>query len=330
MCELKWKLEDLSQAAKSVSASRRTDIPAFYGDWFSHRLAAGFAEYIPSGPPRRCRCSLRPADVTYFDFWTKNPRPFFPVLRRVLEIGYPVFWNVTVTGLGGTPVESHVPPADRVVASIRELAEMVPPSAILWRYDPVFVSDQYGEDYHVETFTRLAGELAGHVDRRIAISFLGSCYERRVQADLRRYESETGDEVGVVPLDRQVDLAGRLRDCAAAAGLELTLCCSPELRQATGYPGTGCNSFEWARRVYPALEKARDLKLKPTRPGCLCSEEIDIGCYDTCIHGCRYSYGSRSYETARANYQRHNPQDACLISGGSAAEAESAQSLPIV
>ena len=267
----------------------------------------------------------------YFDYWTKNPRPFFPVLRRVLEIGYPMLWNVTVTGLGGTPVEPHVPLADRVVVSIRELAEMVPPNAILWRFDPVFVSEQYGEDYHVETFNRLAGELAGHVDHRIAVSFLGACYERRVQADLRRYKSETGDQVGVVPLNQQVNLAGKLHRIAEAAGFQLTLCCSPELREATGYPGTGCNAFEWARRVYPELEKARDLKLKPTRPGCLCSEEIDIGCYDTCVHGCRYSYGSRSYEAALANYQRHDPQDACLIPGGLAAgKASATRSLPIV
>lgn len=331
MCELIWKLENLSQAAKSISASRRTDIPAFYPEWFGHRLAAGFAEYIPSGPPRRCRCSLRPEDVTHFDFWTKNPRPFFPALRQVLEIGYPVLWNVTVTGLGGTPVEPHVPPAERVIEGIRELATIVPTSAILWRFDPVFVSAIYGEDHHVEMFRRLAGELAGHVDRRIAISFLGSCYERRVQADLRRYESETGDEVGVVPLNQQVDLAGKLHDIALAAGLELTLCCSPDLRQATGYPGTGCNSFAWARTVYPVLDKVKDLKPKPTRPGCLCSDEIDIGVYDTCVHGCRYSYGSSSYEAARANYHRHDPQDACLIPGGSAAgKASAARSLPIV
>ncbi len=330
MSEMNWKLENLTPTAKSISASRRTDIPAFYGEWFSHRLEAGFADYIPSGPPRRCRCSMRPENVTHFDFWTKNPRPFFPVLRRVLEIGYPVLWNVTVTGLGGTPVEPHVPPADRVVASVRELAGMVPPSAILWRFDPVFVSDQYGEDYHVETFTRLAGELAGHVDR-IAISFLGSCYARRVQADLRRYEDETGDEVGVVPLDQQVDLAGRLRDIAQAAGLTLTLCCSPELQEETGYPATGCNSFAWARRVYPMLEKVAALKPKPTREGCACDDERDIGVYDSCTHGCRYSYGSSSYEVALANYRRHDPQDACLIPGGLAAGTTSAaRSLPIV
>ncbi len=327
---MNWKVENLCPTAKSVSASRRTDIPAFYGDWFSHRLTAGFVEYIPAGPARRCRCSLRPADVTHFAFWTKNPRPFVPALRRVLTIGYPVLWNVTITGLGGTPVEPHVPSADRVVASIQELAEMVPPSAILWRYDPVFLSAQYGEDYHIETFSRLAGELTGHVDR-IAVSFLGSCYARRVQQNLRHYESESGDRVRVMLLAQQVDLAGRLNDIAAAAGLQLTLCCSPELQQTTGYPATGCNSFAWARRVYPELEKAEALKPKPTREGCECNDERDIGVYDTCVHGCRYSYGSSSYEAARANHHRHDPNDACLIPAGSAAGAASAaRSLPIV
>jgi hypothetical protein len=265
--------------------------------------------------------------VTHFVFWTKNPEPFFPVLRQVLEIGYPVLWNVTVTGLGGTPVEQQVPTLDRVVASIRELAKMVPPEAITWRYDPVFVSQLYGEDHHVETFTRLAGELAGQMDR-ISISFLGACYPRRVQPDLRRYEGETGDRVGVVPPDQQVELTTRLHSVAAAAGLELTLCCSPELQQATGYASTGCNSFGWATRVYPMLQKARALRNRPTRTGCLCSQESDIGCYDTCIHGCRYCYGSVSRDAALPNYRKHDPRDPCIIPCGGA--AASGLSLAIV
>jgi hypothetical protein len=72
-----WKVEKLSSTAKAISASRRNDIPAFYGEWFAHRLAAGFVEYIPSGPPRRCRCSLRPEDAvraSFFPRWDRARR----------------------------------------------------------------------------------------------------------------------------------------------------------------------------------------------------------------------------------------------------------------
>jgi hypothetical protein len=326
-----WAVEKLSKTANSVGFSRRTDGPAFYPTWFSNRLDAGYADYMTAWSRQRYRCSLLPENVTHFVFWTKNPTPFLPVLEKVLEIGFPVLWHCTVTGLGGTPVEPHVPSAKAVVASVRKLSQMVPPSAIMWRYDPIVVSDLHGQDFHVETFTHLAGELAGHVDR-IAVSFLGSCYARQVQPDLKRYEDETGDQVGVVPIAQQVDLASKLHGIAQAAGLQLTLCCSPELQKETGYAATGCNSFSWARRVYPALEKAKLLKSKPTREGCECDDERDIGVFDSCIHGCRYSYGSKSYADALANFKKHDPLGPCIIPADSSPAARPADNieLPII
>ena len=304
-----WTVENLSPQATCVSISRRTAVPAFYGEWFKNRLAAGYAEYIPKGPPRRCHCSLSPADVIYFVYWTKNPAPFLPVLAEVLEIGFPVLWNVTITGLAGTIVEPHVPSVNAVVASVRQLSKMVLPSAIMWRYDPVFMSALYGQDFHVETFSRLAGELAGHVDR-IAVSFVDLS---RAGSDARRYQNETKDHLESVPLTKQVDLVGQLHDVGAAVGLELTLCGSEELQQATGNPASGCNSLKWASRVYPELHNAPALKNRPNREGCCCVAEKDIGCYSTCRHGCGYCYGNISYEKAAENFQRHDPLGPCII-----------------
>ena len=138
--------------------------------------------------------------------------------------------------------------------------------------------------------------------------------------------------MAVVPLAQQVDLVGELHGIAKAVGLELTLCCSPELQQETGYPATGCNSFSWARRVYPMLEKAKVLKPKPTREGCACDDERDIGVYDTCVHGCRYSYGSSSYADALANFKKHDPLGPCIIPAdpSPAAQAEGNSGLPII
>ena len=306
-----WRVDNLDPEAVGVSASRRTDIPALFSEWFGRRLEQGFAEYIPLGPPRRIRRSLRPEDVTHFNFWTKWPRPFFHVLERVLEAEYPVLWNVTVTGLGSTQVEPHVPATGKVVASIVELSRMVPPSAILWRYDPIFVSAHYGRRHHRETFGRLVEALAGHVDR-VAVSFV-TRYKRQVEPDLQAYQQASGDTLQTLPLPEQVELAIELREVAAAAGIPLTLCCSPDVRQAAGCPRSGCNSFDWVRRVYPALEQHRRLKDRPCRPDCGCSAEVDIGVYDTCVLGCRYSYGSRDLSTARRSFALHDPGAPCLI-----------------
>jgi hypothetical protein len=306
-----WTADGLSPSAVGVSASRRTDIPALFARWFGRRLEEGFAEYIPLGPPRTVRRSLRPEDVTHFTFWTKWPRPFFPVLERVLEVGYPVLWNVTMTGLGGTPVEPHVPPTKKAVASVLELSRLVSPAAILWRYDPIFVSEHYDQKHHRDTFTRLVESLSGHVDR-VAVSFVTS-YRRQVEPDLRAYERESGDVFESIPLDAKIELATELREVALEAGLPFTLCCSPDLRQALGCPRSGCNRFDWARRVYPVLERHPHLKDRPTRADCACSQEVDIGVYDTCVLGCRYSYGSCNEPKARANFSRHDPEAPCLV-----------------
>jgi hypothetical protein len=308
---MEWSVEKLSPGAVGVSASRRTDIPALFSRWFGRRLEEGFAEYVPLGPPRRVRRSLRPEDVTHFNFWTKWPRPFFPVLDRVLEIGYPVLWNVTVTGLGGTEVEPHVPSAARVVASISELSRRVSPSAIVWRYDPIFVSAHYGRAHHREIFRRLAAALAGQVDR-VAVSFV-TLYKRQVEPDLRAYEQGSGDRLETLALEAQIELGEELRGIAREAGLPLTVCCNPELRRAIGGSRSGCNSFDWARRAYPDLERHPRLKDRPTRGDCGCSLEVDIGVYDTCVLGCRYSYASCNLDKARRNFVRHDPKAACLI-----------------
>lgn len=306
-----WSIRNLKPTAAGVSASRRTDIPAFFGRWFARRLEEGFADYIPAGPPRRVRRSLRPEDVTHFNFWTKWPRPFFPVLDKVLAMGFPVLWNVTITGLGGTDVEPCVPATKRAVESLLELSRIVPAEAILWRYDPVFISERYPAGYHARTFANLAEQLQGKVDR-VACSFVTE-YGRRVKPDLKRYQVETSDRVPNPALAEKAEIMGLLREISEAAGIPFTLCCQPELQKSLGCASAGCNSWKWACRVYPELKSHKPLKDQPCREGCACSKEIDIGCYDTCVLGCRYSYGSCNAVLASENLRRHDPKSACII-----------------
>lgn len=306
-----WAADRLEPSAVGVSASRRTDLPALFGEWFARRLAAGFVEFSPAGPARLVQRSLRPEHVTHFNFWSKWPRPFFRTLDRVLEAGYPVLWNLTITGLGGSAMEPGVPATEKAVAAAIELSQRVPPAAIQWRYDPVLLSERYDEAHHLRTFARLVEQLAGRVDR-VATSFV-ELYRHRVKPDLAEYQRETGDSLRTPSLAQRLDLAGRLREIAEGAGIPFTLCCQAELRKALGCERSGCNSWAWARRVYPQLAGRRPLKRRPTRADCACSEEIDIGVYDTCTLGCRYSYGSATLARARRNFARHDPESPCLI-----------------
>jgi hypothetical protein len=307
---MEWKVDQLKPNAVGVSASRRTEIPGLFARWFEHRLEEGWAEYVPAGPPRRVRKSIAPADVTHFTFWSRWPRPFFRALERVLRIGYPVLWNVTITGLGRTAVEPYSPATEKAVAALLDLSRIVPPAAIQWRYDPLFLSKHFDARHHVRTFTALAEALRGRVDR-VTTSAV-QIYGRRVAPDLRAYERESGDRLETSPAALE-DLMGRLRDIATAAGIPFTLCCTPDLRTTLGAEPAGCNAWSWATRVYPALLRHRPLPTRPGRPDCACSEEFDIGVYDTCTFGCRYSYGSCNLARARANFARHDPEAGCIV-----------------
>lgn len=298
-----WSARRLAPTAVGVSASRRTDVPALFGRWFEERLGRGWAEYRPAGPPRTVRVSLEPEDVTHFNFWTRWPRPFLGPLERVLKLGFPVLFNVTVTGLGRTEVEPFVPRADRAVRAVKELSTLVPAAAIQWRYDPVFLSARYGADHHVKTFRRLATQLVGSVGR-VTISFV-EVYSRRVAPDLRAYERETKDRIMSPSLDEKVEIAGRLREIATELGLTFTVCCDGDVRRRLRCSRAGCNHFGWASEVYPELLLREPLPKAPKRPDCGCSREVDIGAYDTCVLGCRYSYGSCSLARARSRHRHH-------------------------
>lgn len=305
-----WRVGALLPEAKAISVSRRTDVPAFFTSWFLQRLEEGFAEYLPPRSGRK-RISLAPEMVTHIDVWTKWPKPFTRALDRLQELGYPVLFNVTLTGLGGTPVEPRVPAPPRVLEAIQELSERLSPTAIQWRFDPIFVSERYPVERHLRMFGELAGALGGHVDR-VATSFIER-YSQQVEPDLRAYEVASGDRLLSLSEAEKLDLLARMQEIAAAAGIPLVLCCQPDLQRASGLPRSGCNSWAWALRAYPELQAFRRLRARATRKGCACSEETDIGFYDTCPFGCRYCYASRNHDVARTRQRRHDPSAPAIL-----------------
>jgi len=122
-----------------ISASRRTDIPAFYSEWLGRRLAAGFCTVPnPFNARQIARVSLRAEDVQAFVFWTRHARPIFPLLPTLERRGTPFYFQYTITGYG-RPVERRVPPTPVAIATFRELAARLPPGAVVWRYDPILV-----------------------------------------------------------------------------------------------------------------------------------------------------------------------------------------------
>lgn len=287
-----------------VSASYRSDIPAFYAEWFRNRFRAGHCRVVNPYGGGAYTVSLRDG-VDGFVFWTRNAAPFRDALREVRDAGIPFVVQYTLTGYPH-PLDPSVPDAQQALATIRALAAEYGPRAVVWRYDPIVVTDLTPAGHHRVTFARLAEGLAGAVDE-VVISF-ASIYRktaRNLGAAARRHgfawaDPEAGEKRALL-----TDLAG----IAAAQGMACTLCSQPDLLVA-GVDGARCVD---AARLSAVAARPVAARPKGNRPGCLCHESRDIGDYDSCLHGCVYCYAVAARAAARRRWQAHDPNGEFLI-----------------
>ncbi len=287
-----------------ISVSRRTDIPAFYGDWFMQRIAEGFAGVVHPYGGKRYLLSLRPEDVVCFVFWSKDFSPFVDALETLDRLGYRFYFNYTVTGLPAV-FESDVG-KDRALRMLKRLSERYSPAHITWRFDPIIFSTISDADFYLQTFERLADELQGYVER-CTISFVTEY--GKVKRNFRALEQATGITVIDPGREAKIDLANKLADITVGCGMTMYSCCGDYLvgdriRKARCIDGALIE-----RLFYP---EGLAYQNKPTRPECGCTESVDIGTYDTCPHGCVYCYANANKMVAREAFARHEPESAFL------------------
>lgn len=269
-----------------ISASYKTDIPAFYGDWFMARLAAGGCWVTNPWNGRRFFVSLAADDISGFVFWTKNLAPFFGPLAVAAEMA-PFVVQYTVTGYP-TVLEPAVVAPERAVADMGAVAARFGPRRVVWRYDPILVSDLTPPAWHLETFTRLAGDLAGTVDE-VVVSFAHG---------YAKTKRNLGAALGACGwrdpgLAEKQALVAALTEIAADHGMTLTVCAQPDIGGV-------------AARCIDAKRLGVTAPTKGNRDGCLCSQSRDIGAYDTCPHGCAYCYAVSRQSTAKRRYRAHD------------------------
>jgi Domain of unknown function (DUF1848) len=285
-----------------ISASRRTDVPAFYADWFMRRSRAGDVSWVNPFNAQVHTVSLAPGDVAAIVFWTRN---FAPMIRHLDELdgrGYRYLVHFTITGLERT-YESHVPPLGAAVRQFRRIAERIGPDRILWRYDPILIAPRCGADFHLRNFESLAAALAG-ATRQCSISFV------EVYGKVRRSFTRRGLPIPAPGLEERKQLADRLGALAAARDIAVRACCNDELLGPT-VGKARCVDLELIRRLWPELDF--EAEPAPTREECGCVRSYDIGAYDTCLHGCIYCYATRDREVARPLHARHDPESPTLI-----------------
>lgn len=302
-----------------VSASFRTDIPAFYGRWFINRLRAGACEVRNPYGSQTYTVSLRREDVDGFVFWTKNIGPFLRRLPEVRERGFPFVVQHTINGYPRA-LESRVAHNSRTIGYVRRVSETYGSDAVVWRYDPIMLSSLTPPDWHRRHFASLARRLEGATNE-VTVSF-AQVYQktrRNLNAAAREYDFTWDEHERVAPDDLRALLVD-LAQIAVAHGMRMTACSQRSLLIPGLVSEARCVDAERLARVAGAPLPGKP-RLKGNRPECGCYESRDIGAYDTCPHGCVYCYAVQDRDLALRRYRRHDPERALLLPVSPAASA---------
>lgn len=290
-----------------ISASRRTDIPAFYGEWFLNRLKAGHCKAVDQINHIVSSVSLKREDVDGFVFWTKNLVPFMDKLENIHERKFPFYVLYTINKYP-EPLEPNIIPAEHSIKCLKEVADKYGPRAAVWRYDPIIFTSITQREFHIQNFEAIAKELCGSTDE-VVISFAQIHDRKSVLRNLNSASEELKftweDPIGEIKLE----LAKELADIAKSYNMKLTTCSQP-LFTPHGIGKAHCVDIN---RLSDLAGHSIYAKPDGTRTDCGCFASTDIGCLNTCNHGCVYCYATWNRKLAYQNYRNHKPDFEALI-----------------
>lgn len=277
-----------------LSVSRRTDIPNYYSDWFYNRLREGFL-YVrnPVNAHQISRIDLSPEVVDCIVFWTKNPAG---MLERLDELEkYPYYFQFTLTGYG-RDVEPGLPDKRReLIATFQKLSMKTGKRRVVWRYDPIFLTERYTMEYHLRAFEEIASCLAGYT-QRVVISFLD------LYAVTQR--NMAGLQIQEISEENMQKLVQGLVSGAERYGIQVESCAEVIDLQKVGVRHGSCIDKILIEEILGCrLTGSRD---RNQRQACGCFESVETGAYNTCRNGCRYCYANHSQEMVRANVESYD------------------------
>jgi hypothetical protein len=287
-----------------ISVSRRTDIPAFYGDWFMHRLKDGFAGVVNPFGGKKYIISLKQEDVIAFVFWSKNFTPFLENLKIIDRLGYKFYFNYTITALPSV-FESNVD-KQAAIAALEQLSRMYSPRYINWRFDPIIISNVSDRSFYIRGFERLASRFEGLVER-CYFSFVTRY--NKVKCNFAKLTKQKAVTIVDWSYARKIEMANELAAIAGRFGIEMFSCCGDYLVGEKIKKAHCIDGGIIEQLFYP---EGITYTTKPTRNQCGCTESADIGAYDTCPHGCVYCYANANKEEAFEAAARHEANSAFL------------------
>lgn len=279
-----------------LNVSGRTDVVAFYSEWFWNRYQEGFLDVRnPFYAKMISRIYFK--DVDLILFCTKNPKP---ILKYLPKIEIPILFHVTLTPYK-KDIEPNVPPKGKVIECIKKVSSIVGIENIYVRYDPVFINDKYTVEYHQQAFHHMCSLLDGYV-RHIIISFLDDYKNVRNNKDMlknRELQKEDYEKIGV-----------SFSESAKKYHMTVQTCFEEVNLVEYGFIKQDCISHELAWRmtgkIFPKWKARKGNK-------CECVEMVDVGDYNSCKHFCKYCYANYDEKKVEEKFQNHNPNSTLLI-----------------
>ena len=283
-----------------LSVSRRTDIPAFYSEWFFKRVEEGFL-YVrnPMNPKQISKVIISPEEIEFIVFWTKNPSPMLNKLEK-LE-GYNYYFQFTVNPYD-EEIEPEVPKKNIIIKSFKELSRKIGKKRVIWRYDPILLNDKIDINYHKIYFEKIAKELSDYTEKCI-ISFIDMYSKTKKNCSEKNIRELTEKE--------KFRLAEHIKEIGEKYNIKIETCAEKIDLSKYGIEHTKCIDDELIGEILRKEISAQ--KDKSQREECRCIKSVDIGVYNSCPNKCVYCYANFSCELVDKNAKLHDINSPLLI-----------------
>lgn len=323
-----------------VSASRSTDIPAFYADWFFHRLEKGYSAW--TNPFNGVKSYVGYADTKFIVFWSKNPRPLLNYLDELKKRGIGCYVQYTLNDYEEEGLEKGVRSLAERIETFKLLVERLGKGAVVWRFDPLILTDKIDQDKLLRKIENIGDQLRNYTEK-LVFSFADIESYKKVKNNLQRghinYCEWTRPQMiefarRLVALNKSKGWNFELATCGEAAdldGVEHNHCVDDRLMVRFGFQAPELMKYLGAEIKDPNYSDSLFAELEPTeipedaitlsdgkyavinqnnrdkgqRIACGCMKSKDIGEYNTCPHLCEYCYANTSKESAVRNWQQH-------------------------
>lgn len=307
-----------------ISASRSTDIPAFYADWFFHRLKVGYSAW--TNPFNGVKSYVSYEKTRFIVFWSKNPEPLIKHLDCLKDKRINCYIQFTLNDYENEGLEKGVPKLEKRIETFKKLVEKLGKGRVIWRFDPLILTDTITPETLLQKIENIGNQLQGYTEK-LVFSFADIASYKKVKSNLEKnqihYTEWTENQMNefaknLSELNRKWNF--QLATCGekinlALYGIAHNKCVDDELMIRFAKNDSILMDFLGVEVTNSLFEgeqivRKKDNKDKGQRAFCGCVVSKDIGEYNTCPHLCEYCYANASKEHAVKNYKVHlqNPE----------------------